>query len=117
MIQVIGIFAIVSSIIIELIILLPNIVVSLWITIKGMISKKSKLKADGVKKNLLIYDWVLESVYNERMRQEQLASKIKARVATIDTRKSVQDGGLDSSPRKRLKSMNQIKPQTPSGLN
>ena len=68
MVQVLGIFAIVISIIVEMVILLPNIVVKLWLTIKGMISKKSKVKADGVKKNLLIYDWVLESVYNEQKR-------------------------------------------------
>ena len=68
MIQVLGIFSIVISIIMEILILLPIIIVNLWIKVKGIVSINSKVKAEGAKKSLIIYDWVLESVYIEQKR-------------------------------------------------
>ena len=95
LIQVGAIFAIVICILIEMIILIPNVLLRLWLFLKGVVSKKSKIRAEGTKKGLIIYDWVLESA---------IKSKEQEPIAVVDT--------LDSSPRKRLKSMNKIKPVT-----
>ena len=60
MVQVIGIFAIVAGVLVELLILLPNIVVKFYILVKGMFSKKSKVRSKGTKKSLVVYDWIIE---------------------------------------------------------
>ena len=54
------------SVVIELVVLLPLLAVKLIIFLKGVFSKKSKVRAEGAKIGLVIYDWVLESVYKKR---------------------------------------------------
>ena len=82
----------------------------LWLIVKGMLSKNSKIKVGGLKKDLIIYDWVLESAYNKRQKVKNLVEK-KSQVAPIGGLSAFDgaDINIDNSPRKRLKSMNRIK--------
>ena len=62
-VQVLGILMIVASILVEIIVLVPNIIINLYFLIKSIFSKESKIRANGVMKSLVIYDWVLEKAY------------------------------------------------------